>query len=248
MKLVDTHTHLEQVEEVAQALDRARASNVAAVVAVGMNLASNKQILDLSSKYPDLVFPALGIHPWALEAEEMDETIEFVESHIATCVGVGEIGLDYWLKKKDKKLQREVFGKLLDIAKKHDKPVSTHSRGSYEDVFRMVRESGVKSAVFHWYSGPLEITREILRCGYYVSATPAVEYSEKHREVIACVPLENLLLETDCPVKYHDVKSEPANVNVALQEVARLKGENPDLVASVTTKNAIALFNLPISE
>ena len=243
MQLVDSHAHLDQVEDVPRSLERAQASGVIAVVAVGMDLASNKRVLDMAAAYPGLVYPALGIHPWAVEASELEETLEFVRSHIHDCVAVGEIGLDYWIK-KDRKLQREAFTQLLEIAVEHAKPVSTHSRGSYEDVLRMVKESGTDKAVFHWYSGPLEITKEIVDCGYYVSATPAAEYSKKHRDVLQTVPLDNLLLETDCPVKYNNIKSEPSNVCVSLEAVAKLKDEDPEVVAETTTKNSMRLFNL----
>jgi TatD DNase family protein len=246
MRLVDTHTHLEQVEDVAGALQRARAVGVVAVVAVGMDLASNKQALDLAAGNPGLVYPALGIHPWTISPTEKDDTIAFIRSNIEGCVAVGEIGLDYWIK-QDKELQREVFAELLAIADQHGKPVSTHSRGSYEDVFRMVVESGVANSVFHWYSGPLDIVDEIVRRGFFVSATPAAAYSEKHRAVIEKIPLDNLLIETDCPVQYGDRISEPADVKVTLEEVARLKGEPADIVARATTQNASRLFGLNVN-
>jgi TatD DNase family protein len=243
-KLIDTHAHLEQVVDVAESLERARATGVVAIVAVGMDLTSNQQTIKLSEEWPDLVFPALGVHPWSLEESELGATVQFIENHIERCVAIGEIGLDYWIK-KDKTLQRNAFGRLLQMAAAHKKPALTHSRGSYEDVFQMVREAGVKKAVFHWYSGPVEMAEKIVGCGYHISATPAVEYSEKHRQVIAATPLENLILETDCPVKYNEIQSEPANVAITLREVARLKSEDPDVVASVTTQNARALFALP---
>ena len=109
----------------------------------------------------------------------------------------------------------------------------------------MVRESGVGGAVFHWYTGPVELAEEIAGCGYHISATPAVAYSKKHREVIRAVPLESLLLETDCPVKYDGIPSEPAVVEVALREVAKLKDASPARVAEISTRNAVELFKLP---
>ncbi len=241
MELIDTHAHLEQLENAAQALERAGEAGVRAVVAVGMDLASNKKTLELASRHHDLVVPALGVHPWAIDASEIDASLEFIESRIESCAAVGEIGLDYWIK-RDRGLQKEVFGRLLSIAARHDKPALTHSRGSYEDVLRMVVESGVGAAVFHWYSGPLELAEEIVRRGFHISATPAVEYSKKHRAVIESVPLENLLLETDCPVKYNDIPSEPATLRVTLREVALLKGVESASVAKATTENASRLF------
>jgi len=242
--LIDTHAHLDQVAAVEDALARAKASGVVAVVGVGMDLSSNRRIMELSDRWSGFVFPALGVHPWSVEEEELEVAIAFIEDNIDRCVAIGEIGLNYWIK-KDRRLQQDVFGRLLRIAAVSEKPALTHSRGSYEDVFNMVRESGVGTAVFHWYCGPLEMAEKIIECGYYISATPAVEYSQKHRAVIDAAPLENLLLETDCPVKYNEVISEPADVGTTLSEVAKLKGEDANLVASVTTHNARRIFSLP---
>jgi TatD DNase family protein len=245
--LIDTHAHLDQVDGVEESLERAKSSGVVAVVAVGMGLNSNKRAIELSEKWPDFVFPSLGIHPWNVEESELDATVEFIENSIDRCIAIGEIGLDYWIK-KDRQLQKQAFSRLLRIAADLEKPALTHSRGSYEDVFQMVQESGVKKAVFHWYSGPVEVAEKIVGCGYHISATPAVEYSQKHRHVIRATPLESLVLETDCPVKYNEIASEPADVVTTLREVAKLKAEEADLVASITTHNARQLFALPAVE
>ena len=242
--LIDTHAHLDQVDGVEESLERAKASGVVAVVAVGMDLSSNQRAIELSDQWPDYVFPSLGIHPWSVEESELDTTVEFIENNIDRCIAIGEIGLDYRIK-KDRQLQRKAFGRLLQIAANHEKPALTHSRNSYEDVFQMVQESGVKKAVFHWYSGPVEVAEKIVGCGYHISATPAVEYSQKHRQVIRATPLESLVLETDCPVKYNEMVSEPADAGTTLLEVAKLKAEDADLVASITTHNARQLFALP---
>ncbi|MBI4832479.1 MAG: TatD family hydrolase [Candidatus Lindowbacteria bacterium] len=240
---VDSHAHLEQVEGVEAALERAKNAGVIAVIAVAMNLDSNRKILELAGRHPGLVYPALGIHPWSVEPTELDEAFEFISGNIHSCVAVGEIGLDYWIK-KDKALQKSVFRRLLALAAERRKPVLTHSRGSYEDVYRLVKESGIEKAVFHWYSGPVEIAEQIVESGYFVSATPAVAYSEKHRAVISRVPLDHLLLETDCPVKYEDVVSEPASVIKTAEQVAKLKGESIETIARPTTANAFRLFGL----
>jgi TatD DNase family protein len=245
--LIDTHAHLDQVDHVDESLKRAKEAGVAGVVAVGMDISSNRVIMELSERYPDFVFPALGIHPWSVEQSELDMTLEFIKDNIDGCIAVGEIGLDYWIK-KDRQLQKQAFERLLQIAADNGKPALTHSRGSYEDVFEMVRESGVKKAVFHWYSGPVEMAQKIVECGYHISATPAVEYSRKHRDVIRATPLENLVLETDCPVKYNEITSEPVDVATTLRETAMLKGEDTARVASLTTHNACRLFALPEME
>ena len=242
--LIDTHAHLDQVDCVEESLERAKASGVIAVVGVGMDLSSNQRTIELSDQWPGYVLPSLGIHPWSVEESELDATVEFIENNIDRCIAIGEIGLDYWIK-KDRQLQKKAFGRLLQIAADHEKPALTHSRGSYEDVLQMVEESGVKKAIFHWYSGPIEMAEKIVGCGYHISATPAVEYSQKHRQVVQATPLESLVLETDCPVKYNEIVSEPVDVGTTLLEVAKLKAKDADLVASITTHNARQLFTLP---
>jgi TatD DNase family protein len=240
---IDTHAHLDKVTDIPGAIARAKASGVAAVVAAAMDLPSNKKILELSDQWPGYVIPALGIHPWSVNESEFDETLEFIVGHAADCAAIGEIGLDYKIS-IDAGLQRRVFGEMLKVAREFKKPALTHSRDSYEDVLRMVEESGVDKAVFHWYSGPIALAERIVGLGHYISATPAVQYSKAHRAVISAIPLENLLLETDCPVEYRGKTSEPADLEMTLNGVAELKGVDASLVAKITTSNAAALFGI----
>lgn len=251
MKLIDSHAHLEQISSLETATYNASRVGVIAIVTVGSDHRSNESALQISeASWPQLkVYPALGIHPWNLIASHISSTLEFIENHVHQAVGIGEIGLDYWLKdaRKDptkKELQRRVFKSLLEIAGKYDKPVIVHSRGAWEDCFQMVRDSGVKKAVFHWFTGPLETLSGILDCGYFISATPAAEYSKEHRAVIMKTPLEHILLETDSPVSYRGREAEPADVIKTLSAVANLKNAEESDLASVTTENAIRLFGL----
>ena len=106
----------------------------------------------------------------------------------------------------------------------------------------MVAESRVEKAVFHWYSGALDILDRILADGFWVSATPALAYSPPHRAVITRAPLERILIETDAPVKYGDKVSEPADLRVTLRELSHLKNVSENKLASVTTENARRFF------
>ena len=116
-------------------------------------------------------------------------------------IGVGEIGLDYWLKdvRKDpekKNVLKTLFKRLLELARDYNKPASTHSRGAWKDCLEIRKKIGVKKAVFHWFSGPTDILKELLKHNYFISATPAAAYSRKHRMAIQMTPLKKLLLET----------------------------------------------------
>ncbi len=244
LRLIDTHAHLDEFTDLDTILERAKKSGIVAIIAVGQGHTSNKKTLKLSQKYSEYVFPALGIHPWADESE-VESEIAFIKNEIDNCVAIGEIGLDYWIK-KDKEVQINVFKKLLELAVKKDKPVSIHTRGSWEEAYHLVQESSVRKAVFHWYSGPVEILYKIVDKGYYVSATPATEYSKAHREVLRNTPLESLLLETDSPVKYKSVEAEPSTVIKTLELVAALKEVSEEVVSETTTENATELFQLNI--
>ena len=238
MKLIDTHAHLEQIKNLKYALDAARSSGVIAIVAVGMNYESNLKVIEISELHDGFVFPALGMHPWAIDGDVKD-AVEIIEREIERCVAVGEIGLDY-LMKRDRDIQREIFKIMLKIADNYGKPAIVHSRGAYEDTLEMVRKFGPDNAVFHWYSGPTEILEEILSSGYFVSATPSVVEKEGHRKAIEETPIERMLLETDSPAN----NFEPDDVKKALNYVAELKGIEQDTLAEETTKNAIEFFGI----
>jgi TatD DNase family protein len=102
----------------------------------------------------------------------------------------------------------------------------------------------IQKAIFHWFSGPIEVLAKVLGHGYFISATPAAAYSEKHQRAIARTPLENLLLETDSPVEYEGKAAEPADVCKTLEAVAKIKGAKREEVAEITTRNALVFFDL----
>ncbi len=241
--LIDGHAHLNAIIPIGPAIERACSVGVSRIIAVGMDLESNKKTLEIAGNYPGCVFPAIGYHPWSILENEIENNLAFIEKHIDQCVAVGEVGLDYKIKVK-KALQWKVFSRVLKIAGKNEKPVIIHTRFSYERAHRMVVEAGIKKAVFHWYSGPENVLFRIIEDGYFVSATPALVFSKAHREAIAKAPLEKILIETDSPVKYRYKTSEPADLLETLQQLARLKEISEDKVALITTENSTRLYGI----
>jgi TatD DNase family protein len=242
--LVDVHAHLNRMEDLAQSLQEAKAAGVIGVVAVGMDIESNKKTLEIARENYGYVYPCLGYHPWEIEKKGVGENLSFIQNHIRECAALGEIGLDYRVKVK-KELQYEVFEVLLGIALEYEKPIILHCRYSHRHAFKMVKERHIELAVFHWYSGPLDLLDEILATGYFISATPALEYSPPHQEAIKRAPLEKILLETDTPVNYQRIESRPKDVRVSLEQVARLKGLGTLEVSRQTTANASRFFKIP---
>ncbi len=252
-RLIDTHAHLDEVEDLDQAIEEAKQVGLVAVIAVGQDYESNSKIMEFSEKYKDFVYPALGLHPWSLgnmDAAKVELTLQFIVDNIEKAVGIGEIGLDYdkrVVAAADKERQKEAFKAVLELARRYDKPVSVHARYSWKDSFDLVKESGVKRAVFHWYTGFSSVLREIIAERYFISATPATEYHDEHRRAVRETPLENLLLETDCPVTYgREIKyqSRPSDVIRTLRAVAQLRGMAEETIANKTTENALRFFGL----
>jgi len=241
--LIDTHVHLNELDDPEKVILRARSAGVRRIVAVGMDLASNRKTLQLAEKYSDTVAAAIGYHPWMIREEAVDETLSFIEDHLEGCFALGEVGLDYKVKVR-KGLQRLVFAHLLQIAAKKNKPVNIHSRLSYERTHRMVCEAGIRKAVFHWYSGPPEVLNRILSDGYYVSATPALAYSRYHRASIESAPIKRILIETDAPQEYEGIPSEPAHLLNALKLLAQLKQIPETEAARITSENAMQFYGL----
>jgi len=251
--LVDTHAHLEEIPNLDDALIAARAAGVMAVIAVGSDLHSNQRVLDIARLYPGYVYPALGLHPWNLKETEVESTIAFLEEHAGPAVAIGEVGLDYHkrvISVASKERQQQVFAAILRIAKKHAKAVLVHSRYAWRDCLSLVEQAGIARAVFHWFTGPSSVLRDINAHGYYLSATPAVEYHEEHRRAIREAPLERLLLETDSPVTYgrgseSQFEARPADLRRSLSASALLRNTSEDLIATATSANASELFGLP---
>ncbi|MEM4724800.1 MAG: TatD family hydrolase, partial [Candidatus Hadarchaeum sp.] len=159
MKLIDCHAHLEEVPNLDQELKSAKEKGVAAIIAVGSDLYSNISVQQISEHYPNYVYPALGLHPWNLD--RIDETIQIIEKNIERCVALGEVGLDFKYQ-TPKELQVKAFARILELAERYDKPVIIHSRWAWREAFEMVKKAEIRRAVFHWYSGPLDVLQEIL--------------------------------------------------------------------------------------
>ncbi len=245
VSLVDVHAHLDDVEDLPESLREAKERGVRGIVAVGVDIESNKKILQIASGNRGYVYPAIGYHPWQMSEKGVEENLSFIQNHIHECVALGEVGLDYKVKVK-KELQWKVFGTLLPIAYESGKPVIVHCRFSHQRALEMIVEAKIEKAVFHWYTGSIDLLEKILSAGYFISATPALVYSPPHQEAIKHAPLERILLETDSPVSYQGKEARPKDVRVTLEEVARLKGVDLLIVSEQTTLNASQFFQIPL--
>ncbi len=251
-RLIDTHAHLDEIADLDAVIGEARTANLMAIIAVGSDYESNQKVLKLAREYAGFVYPALGFHPWNIREAEIKRNLDFIEANIDKAVAIGEIGLDYHKKVREragKDLQKQVFRQVLKIAKTRGKPALIHSRYAWRDALNLVREAQIEKAVFHWYTGTSGVLRDIIGSGYFISATPAVEYHEEHRRAVKEIPLDRLLLETDSPVVYgrgreFEFEARPAHVLRVLPGVAQLIGIDESRIAGATTENALRFFGL----
>lgn len=259
MRLIDCHAHLNEFDDLAPVLKRAAEAGVEAVLGVGINVETSRKILNISRDYETpRILPAAGLYPGEVTETEFEEMARFLEDHHSNLVAVGEIGLDYWIKPLREKaprreeimaLQQKAFRFQLELCVKYGLVPIVHSRGAWEDCRRFVKEAGVSRAVFHWYSGPVDLVEGIISDGHYLSATPAAASSPGHRAALAAAPLERIILETDCPVPRREGEARlptgPADVFHSLKAVSELKGVPESEVAEITTQTARKLFVNP---
>jgi len=250
--LIDTHCHLEAVENLPEALSEAKNAGLSGIVAVGEDFESNQKILEIAQgKYPVKIYPALGLHPGKVSDENFGKTIEQIEKNADKIAAVGETGLDFWIPPaKKNKVQRELqiksFLAQIEIAKKYDLALSIHSRGAWQEAFDTAKNAEAKKCIFHWYSGPLDVLELILKAGYYISATPALEYSVQLIEAIKITPIEKILIETDSPVTYKPrtgiYKARPKDLTRTLKALADIKQISTEEAVTVCGETAKSLL------
>ncbi len=255
MTIIDTHAHIDQLEDLPGALTRAHEAKVAAIMAMSVDLASMQQTLTIAKQYTQpKIYPALGIHPGKVNEATHAQAIDFLRKHIKDAVAIGETGLDYqykWVRKDEveRAKQKDSFAIHLELAAKFNLPIVIHSRGAWRDCLAMTKAAGVTRALFHWYSGPLDYLAGILDAGYYVSTSPSVATSPQSREAMSAAPLGRILIETDCPVYYREgeggFNAEPKDVWRTCKALAQLKNITEDEVLSVVNKNAYQFFGVP---
>ncbi|TES55496.1 TatD family deoxyribonuclease [Halalkalibacterium halodurans] len=253
--LFDTHVHLnadqfdEDQEEV---IKRAQEAGVKEMVVVGFDEKTIHRALALVERY-DFIYAAVGWHP--VDAIDMkDEHLVWLEELAGhpKVVALGEMGLDYHWDKSPKDVQKEVFRKQIALAKKVKLPIVIHNRDADRDIVDVLREedAGQVGGIMHCFGGSVEIARECMEMNFYISLGGPVTFKNAKRPKLVAkeVPLDRLLIETDCPYlaphPYRGKRNEPAYVKLVAEQIAELKDIPYEEVAKVTTANARKLFDI----
>lgn len=255
MQLVDTHAHLcapELAEDLDAVLGRASEAGVARVVAVGEDMADARRNLELAESHPDLVAPAAGLFPTLLDEAAARKLEAFIRERRDRWVAIGEVGLDYWRVQDEsgRELQREIFGRFIDLALDLDLPLNVHSRSAGHHAIAFLLERDARRVQMHAFDGKASRAHAGTEAGFFFSVPPSVVRSPQKQKLATRLPLSHILLETDSPVLGPDPRerNEPANVVTALEVVADLKALPVEAVAEATTANARLLYGAGIAD
>lgn len=251
--LFDSHAHLDDSrfdQDRNLVIEQARQNGVSTILNAGACMATSAAAIKLSEQY-DLIYAAVGVHPQ--DAKEITDEQPYRQmaewARLAKVVAIGEIGLDYHYDFSPREMQKKVLIRQLDLARQLSKPVIIHDREAHKDIMAIMKtEARGLMGVFHCFSGSTEMMQEVIGLGLYISIGGSITFSNsvKLKEVAKAVPLERLLIETDCPYltpqKYRGKRNEPTYVRYVAEEIAVIKGMDWQAIAQATADNAKRLF------
>ena len=254
-EIFDTHAHYDNKafdEDREELLASLPGHGIAGVVNIGSGLASCSSTIDLMQRY-DFVNCAIGVHP--SEIAELDETsIEWIrqQCHLKKCVAVGEIGLDYHRDEPERELQKKWFVRQMELAREAGKPVVIHSREAAKDTVDIMtaERAGEIGGVIHCYSYTKETAKIFLDMGFYfgIGGVLTFKNARKLREAVEYIPLDRIVLETDCPYLAPEPNRGKRNSSLHLPyviaEMAQIKGVDEEEIRRATWENAHKLYCL----
>lgn len=253
--IFDTHAHYDDEAFDAdreELLERLPGEGIARIVNVGASLASCRKTIALMNRY-EYVYGAIGVHP--SETAELDEeafTDLRQQCQLEKCVAVGEIGLDYYWDEPDRELQKKWFRRQLNLAREIGKPVIIHSRDAAKDTVDIMTEEHAEEigGVIHCYSYTKETAESFLKMGFYfgIGGVLTFKNAKKLKEAVAYLPLEKIVLETDCPYLAPEPnrgkRNSSLNLPYVVRAMAELKGTDEETVRRVTWENAERLYRM----
>ncbi|MBY0064629.1 MULTISPECIES: TatD family hydrolase [Priestia] len=253
--LFDTHVHLnaEQYEDdLQEVINRALEKGVQKMVVVGFDEPTIKKAIQIAETY-DFIYASVGWHP--VDAIDMtDEHLAWIEelAQHPKVVALGEMGLDYHWDKSPKEVQKDVFRRQIRLARKVNLPIIIHNRDATEDVVTILKEEHVEEVggIMHCFTGSIEVAKQCMDMNMYISFGGPVTFknAKKPKEVATELPLDKLLIETDCPYltphPFRGKRNEPGYVSYVAEQIAELKGITYEELADITTANAKKLFGI----
>ena len=250
--IFDTHAHYNDKafnEDRTKLLDSFTESGILGVINCGTDIEESKNSIALSKEY-DFMYCAVGFHPEEIHKANVNYLNEIKElSKYKKCVAIGEIGLDYYWVKDNKEEQKRIFTEQVILANELNLPVIIHSRDAHNDTLEILKKYKPKG-VLHCFSGSVEVMKEVLKLGMYIGLGGAVTFKNARvpLEVAKELPLERLLLETDCPymspVPMRGKRNQSTYISFVAEKIAEVKNLTKEEVLTTANNNAFKLFNI----
>ena len=252
--LFDTHAHLNDEAFNADRealLAGLQEKGIGLVMNAGCSLEASREVVQMAKQYPWL-YAAVGSHPDS--ADEVNE--EVLEEYRKLCKlnpevkAIGEIGLDYHYEDIPRQIQQKAFRLQMELARELDLPVIVHERDAHEDGMAIVREFPTVKGVFHCYSGSAEMARQLVEMGWYIGFTGVLTFKNARKavETAASIPLDRIVLETDCPYMapepFRGKRNDPGYLYRMAQQLAAIRGITPQEAAAITTENGKKLYRI----
>ncbi len=251
--LFDTHAHLndpafdaDREELMAGLADK----GIGLVMNAGCSLQSSREIVAMAERY-DWLYASVGSHPDS--ADEVNE--DTIEQYRRLCrhekvKAIGEIGLDYYYEDIPRETQKKAFRMQMALAKEVDLPVIVHEREAHDDGMKIVKEFPGVTGVFHCYSGSAEMARQLVKLGWYIGFTGVLTFKNARKavETAASIPLDRIVLETDCPFMspepHRGKRNDPSRLPYMAQKLAEIRSISVEEAIAITTENAKRLYRL----
>lgn len=251
--LFDTHAHMNDpvFDEDREAMILSlKDKGVENVMNVGCCLESSGDCIALAEKYP-FVYASVGSHPDSADEvnEEVIEKYRTMAQH-EKVLAIGEIGLDYYYETVPREIQQKAFRMQMELAKELDMPVIVHERNAHDDGMRIVKDFKGVTGVFHCYSGSAEMARQLVNMGWYIGFTGVLTFKNARKAVETAerIPLDRIVIETDCPFMapepFRGKRNDPGYLYRMAERLAEIRGISVEEVHAVTTENARRLYRL----
>ena len=253
--IFDTHAHYDDEQfdiDRDSLLLSMKENGIGTIVNIGANLASSKTTLELAHKY-DFIYGAVGVHP-SDSAELSDDNFDRIRQMCADekCVAIGEIGLDYYWPEPDHEIQKKWFVRQLDLAREVKLPVVIHSRDAAADTVQILKDNnaGDIGGVVHCFSYSKEVAIECVKMGFYIGVGGVLTFKngKKMKEVVSEIPIEKIILETDCPYLAPEPnrgkRNSSLNLPYVVKAMAEIKGISEEEVIDITERNARDMYRL----
>ncbi|SFG99005.1 TatD DNase family protein [Desulfotomaculum arcticum] len=255
LELFDTHTHLYDEQfagDLEDVFGRMADAGVTRALSIAFDLNSSAESIAMAASRPG-IRASVGIHPHDAEEVPADYLARLAEmARRPEVVALGEMGLDYYRDLSPRPVQQNVFREQLALVRELNMPVIIHVRDAFGDLLEILCQDGISPAggVMHCFSGSWEVALKCMKMGFYISLAGPVTFKNavKLKEIAARVPLDRLLIETDCPYLAPEPRrgrrNEPAYVRYVAEHIAELRGVGLEVIAQNTTANAIKLFQI----